>query len=127
MSDDVQTAAQLLFGLLSPDMFGATERLQSGQTMLVHYTSAENALNIIRSEQFWLRNVRCMNDYSEVQHGIGLLIKVFSDNEYARRNRLFVALDQVAAGAAQAGVAAFDGWIKQLPDATCRTPHSSGA
>jgi hypothetical protein len=59
-----------------------------------------------------------MNDYSEVQHGIGLLIKVFSDNEHARRNRLFAALDQVAPGAAKDGVAAFDAWIKQLPDAT---------
>lgn len=118
MTLDIQSAAQLLFGLLSPDMFAAAERLRSGEKRLVHYTTAENALNIIQSEQFWLRNVRCMDDYSEVQHGITLLLKVFSENDHARRERLIRALDQVAVGSAKAGIDAFDEWIRKLPDET---------
>lgn len=118
MANDVQNAAQLLLGMLSPEMFQAAERLRTGERRLVHYTTAENALNIIKSERFWLRNVRCMNDYSEVQHGISLLIRVFSENKCARRERLVAILDTVAPGAARAGIAQFDNWIKELPDAT---------
>jgi hypothetical protein len=113
-----QAAATLLFSILSPDIHAGVARLKSGQTRLVHYTSAENALNIIKSEQFWLRDVRCMNDYSEVEHGIGVLLRVFGENENARRERLVTALDQVAPGAARAGITAFDQWISVLPDST---------
>jgi Protein of unknown function (DUF2971) len=35
----------------------------------VHYTTAENALKILKSEEFWLRRSSVMNDYSEIQHG----------------------------------------------------------
>lgn len=118
MTDEIQDAARLLFGLLSPQIIEAGDRLTKGEKLLVHYTSAENALGIINSEQFWLRNVRCMDDYSEVQHGIGLLLKVFAENEYFRRERLVRALDQVAPESARAGIAKFDEWIKRLPDET---------
>src|SRR5262245_66657040 len=43
----------------------------------VHYTSAEAALNIIRTKQIWMRNTTCMSDYREVQHGFEILEKVF--------------------------------------------------
>jgi hypothetical protein len=39
---------------------------------LVHYTTAEAALNIIRSKRFWMRNTNCMADYREVQHGFDI-------------------------------------------------------
>ncbi|CAN7171172.1 DUF2971 domain-containing protein [Rhizobium leguminosarum] len=45
----------------------------SNQT-LAHYTTAENALNILRGE-VWLRNTRVMNDVAEVQHGANLIRK----------------------------------------------------
>jgi hypothetical protein len=70
---------------------------------------------MIRSKEFWLRNVRCMNDYSEVEHGIGLLIRIFGENNNARRDRLTTALDKIAAGAATEGIADFDKWIPTLP------------
>lgn len=103
---------------MQPDMLTEAEKLRSGENRLVHYTSAENAMAIIKSKTFWLRNVRCMNDYSEVQHGIQMLLKVFGANENARRERLVSALDQVAEGAARAGIADFDQWIPTLPDST---------
>jgi hypothetical protein len=46
---------------------------------LVHYTSAENAINIIKSKTFWMRNTRCMNDYMEVEHGCDCLTNFFSN------------------------------------------------
>jgi hypothetical protein len=39
----------------------------------VHYTSAEAALNIIKSKRIWMRNTTCMSDYREVQHGFEIL------------------------------------------------------
>jgi hypothetical protein len=92
--------------------------LESGESHLVHYTSAENALQIIRSGTFWLRNVRCMNDFSEVQHGINLLVKAFGGPENPRINRIYAALDHVAPGAAKEAVDRFNGWIPRLPDIT---------
>jgi hypothetical protein len=34
---------------------------------LIHYTTAESAMGIIRSKRFWMRNTNCMSDYREVQ------------------------------------------------------------
>lgn len=42
---------------------------------LVHYTSAENAMRILKNGEFWLRNVRAMNDFMEVEHGFGMLAR----------------------------------------------------
>ncbi len=62
-----------------------------GQLRFVHYTSAEAALNIIRTKQLWMRNTTCMSDYSEVQHGFDILNKFFADN--AKRSAFVAALD----------------------------------
>lgn len=112
---DVNPAANL-FGLLAPGMMEQAEALRSGKAKLVHYTSAENAMKIIDGEQFWLRNVRCMNDYSEVQHGIDLLLRVFNENDDARINRLVSILDQNGAKGAEKAIVLFNKWIPSLPD-----------
>ena len=36
----------------------------------VHYTSADVGLKILDSGTVWMRQVSCMNDYSEVEHGL---------------------------------------------------------
>jgi hypothetical protein len=46
------------------DYFKKTPDQKSAQ--LVHYTTAEAALNIIRTKRFWMRNTVCMADYREV-------------------------------------------------------------
>ena len=113
--NDVVQAAILLHSLLSPDMHARTQHLESGKTVLVHYTSAENAVRIIRGGEFWLRNVRCMNDYSEVQHGIALILNVFHAEQSKRRDRLLSLCDQISPGAALNAIAAFDQWKTELP------------
>jgi hypothetical protein len=49
------------------------------QARLIHYTTAESALGIIRSKRFWMRNTNCMSDYREVQHGFDIFNRFFSD------------------------------------------------
>lgn len=117
-----------IFGALSPHMIEAEQRLRSGKCRLVHYTSSANALNIINSERFWLRNVRCMNDYSEVQHGLNLLIKTFNDDDGLRRNRLLSAFGERGAKSAQEAMVRFDSLIPTLPVDTfigCLSEHEA--
>ncbi|MBA4765747.1 MAG: DUF2971 domain-containing protein [Erythrobacter sp.] len=117
MTVDLPTsdAATRLFTILSPELLDRQAKLRSGEVFLAHYTSAENALNIINGQQFWLRNVRCMNDYSEVRHGIELLLRVFHADDDLRRNRLYSLFDKVVEGAAKQAVDTFDTWLPSLP------------
>ena len=48
------------------------EAKSTGQRF-VHYTSCDAALSIIENNAIWLRNATLMNDFSEIQHGLGCL------------------------------------------------------
>jgi hypothetical protein len=72
----------------------------------VHYTSAENALNIIRSKSIWMRNTTCMSDYREVLHGHEALRRYFADN--TNREAFFSALNGCIGGLAEETIAQFD-------------------
>jgi len=114
----LQQTIESLMAVLAPGLVEEAEKIKNGEYNLVHYTSAENALNILKNKTFWLRNVRCMNDYSEVQHGIELLLKVFNANDDARIKRLTNIFDQIVPGAAKAAIDTFNAWIPSLPDST---------
>ncbi len=82
------------------------------QLRLVHYTSAEAALNIIRSKRLWMRNTTCMSDYREVQHGFDILNKFFSDKP--KTDVFIAALDSCVPGAAQEAISLFNQWWKDI-------------
>jgi hypothetical protein len=63
---------ELLNTRLYPHVYQGLERLRKG-VRLVHYTTAENGLNIIKGKSLWMRNCTVMNDFSEVQHGTSCL------------------------------------------------------
>ena len=73
---------------------------------LVHYTTAEAALNIIRTKRFWMRNTNCMSDFSEVQHGFDILQRFLAINE--RRESFTDALDDCIPGVASEAITAFN-------------------
>jgi hypothetical protein len=76
---------------------------------LVHYTTAEAALNIIRSKRFWMRNTNCMSDYREVLHGFDIFNNFFSNE--TNRKAFIEALDTCAKGVAAEGIQMFnDAW-----------------
>lgn len=52
-------------------------REQGGR--FVHYTSADNAVKILTSRRFWMRNARCMNDYMEAYFGHQQLVRLFQN------------------------------------------------
>src|SRR5262249_794916 len=72
----------------------------------VHYTSADAALQIVRSRRLWLRNAACMGDFPEVQHGFDILNRFFSDS--ARYTALFDALSAIGPGLGDEGLLAFN-------------------
>jgi hypothetical protein len=74
----------------------------------VHYTSAENALKIIRTKRLWMRSTVCMSDYREVQHGYDMLFSFFSNR--AKNETFTAALDLSHPGAATEALKLFDQW-----------------
>jgi hypothetical protein len=98
--------ADKLMEILYPYARRKRREVLDNSRRFVHYTSAENALNIIRSKSVWMRNTTCMTDYREVLHGHEALRRYFADN--AKREAFFAALNGCVEGLAQDTIAQFD-------------------
>jgi hypothetical protein len=85
-----------------------------GQTCgrLVHYTTADAALKIIRTKRFWMRNTNCMSDFSEVQHGFDILQRFLAIKE--QRESFTEALDDCIPGVASEAITAFNNSWKDI-------------
>ena len=57
------------------------ESVRQQGSHFVHYTSADNAVKILTSRRFWMRNVRCMNDYMEASFGHQQLVRLFQNQQ----------------------------------------------
>lgn len=78
----------------------------------VHYTTAEAAINIIKSKRIWMRNTTCMSDYREVTHGYDILKKFFGEN--TNKEKFLRALEECAPGVAMEAVRLFDQWFPDI-------------
>jgi hypothetical protein len=74
---DVAQIEEYLQRLLFPETFKYFDEFQSNRKM-VHYTTAENGLNIIRSQEVWMRHSSVMNDFMEMEHGTSCLLEAFA-------------------------------------------------
>lgn len=97
---------------------------------LIHYTSAAAAISIIRNKRVWMRNVRCMNDFMEVEHGFELMQRSFAppiDTEAEKGLRVVsAALDELFVGLSEESIAWFNAWLFQLRNktyVTCLSEH----
>jgi hypothetical protein len=86
--------------------------LQENMTRFVHYTSAEAALSIIGSKRLWMRNAKCMSDYSEVEHGFQIFNSFFSDE--SKQKAFAEELDVCFRGATMEAIALFNQWWTDL-------------
>jgi hypothetical protein len=86
------------------------ELLASGRK-LAHYTDAHVAHSIISNAEIWMRNMRVMNDFSEVQHGRECV-------DYAANQglvgQLFEVVDAAHPGLSQEIIKLYDGWSNSL-------------
>lgn len=76
---------EILSRKLSPYAIAKMEAAKSNDTKFVHYTSAANALSIIKNQKVWMRNASEMNDFSEVQHGQSCLAAAWNDKTQGAR------------------------------------------
>lgn len=67
----------LLVSSVCPELANARSKLAAGELSFVHYTSAESAYAMLSSESVFLRNVRYMNDWQEVDYGRNLLLEIY--------------------------------------------------
>ncbi|MDH3442856.1 MAG: hypothetical protein OEN50_02930, partial [Deltaproteobacteria bacterium] len=88
--------------------YGVDEKNAPFPKRFVHYTSAEAALNIIKTKRIWMRNTTCMSDYREVQHGFELLNKFFSDEP--KRQAFVAALNACSPNSAEDAIKLFNQW-----------------
>jgi hypothetical protein len=97
--------------------------LKEENRRLVHYTSAENAMRILKSKQIWLRDTRCMIDYSEVLHGHDQLLEWFNEND--NRKRFIDEFERCSTGVAREALGLFDQWWSHIPQTyiACLSEH----
>lgn len=97
---------------------------------LIHYTSAANALSIIGNNVIWMRNVRCMNDFREVEHGLDMLVRASNRDQDSEAEKglieLRAELDKIMPDAAGAAISRFNQWLDVVRDRTyvaCLSEH----
>ena len=69
----------LLLSIFFPHIHGRQKYAKLNNMRLVHYTSAEAAVNVLRTQKFWMRDSSCMNDYMEITHGLDSLTNAWKD------------------------------------------------
>lgn len=110
LEDEKTTEA--LENIFMPNMVKMKNKVLDLGNKYVHYTSAENALNILKSKRLWLRNPSCMNDYMEISHGHQMLLNFFNDAE--NRKSFVEAIDAYEEGIADQIFNEFDGWWAKI-------------
>lgn len=88
------------------------QQVETAHLRFVHYTSAEAALNIIKTKRIWMRNAMCMADYREVQYGFDIFNQFFGNS--AKRSEFVAALDDSVQGAASEAIDAFNQHWKDI-------------
>jgi hypothetical protein len=91
MADDANETIRNVLAIFMPYAAERTKEATESGTRFVHYTSPENGIKIIRGKTFWLRDARCMNDYSEIHHGYLQLHTYF--NDIKKKESFFSALN----------------------------------
>jgi hypothetical protein len=108
LTEEELSVVKRIMPTFHPHAMRCRERVMKNQGRFVHYTSAANALSIIRTRRFWMRNTTCMTDYREVQHGLDALTRYFAVD--APRVAFTEALNMCFPGSANEVFNLFNGW-----------------
>ena len=60
-----------------PHAFERQKAVETQGTRFVHYTRADAAMRILETNEIWMRKTSCMNDFTEVEHGLTCLSKAY--------------------------------------------------
>ncbi|WP_226647656.1 DUF2971 domain-containing protein [Microbulbifer variabilis] len=108
MDSEEQEMYKKLEEILAPYVVEGRTRVSENSHKFVHYTSAQNALNIIRSQELWLRSPSCMNDYMEVSRGFDMFTKFLNHSENGEKFQNI--LNQIGENTWQSVVNGFRNW-----------------
>jgi hypothetical protein len=73
----------------------------------VHYTSTETAMKILQGKEVWLRKSSVMNDFLEIEYGLGCLNTTFNK----RIDRFKQIFDGMFPGFSDKLLGRFNGWL----------------
>lgn len=107
-----ESIIQKLEAIFMPQFQAGRDQLEKNGGEFVHYTSAENALNILSSRRLWFRNPTCMNDYMEISHGHKMLLTFFGNPNH--RDNFAEALNSLHADLAKTVFESFDDWWAKI-------------
>ncbi|MBI1328113.1 MAG: DUF2971 domain-containing protein [Alphaproteobacteria bacterium] len=121
-----------LENILFPFYVERRNLVQKNNTRFVHYTTAECATSIIRNKEIWMREASCMNDFMEVEHGLGCLRTAYNkkeaDEKTFAKNGLKLALDEIYPNFSEEVQNFFNGWQSELKYGTylsCFSEHKN--
>ena len=77
-----------------------------------HYTRAESLFKILQTGRFWLRKTNCMNDFTEVQHGLNCLVTTYNKTDAGTRFK--TTLNDIFTGFTSRVEALFNGWLRSI-------------
>ena len=100
------------FEIFNPDYFNRVKEMKESGRRFVYYTRAEAAMSIIQNKAVWLRNVRSMNDFSEVSHGFDCLVDALKEKDGVRP--LITYLDSLFPGFSEGFGEHVDGWYPHM-------------
>ncbi len=73
--------SEILENIFCPHVFERQKAVMDGGIRFVHYTSAEAAMNILRTKEIWMRKTSCMDDFMEIVHGSECLASAYRTGE----------------------------------------------
>ena len=76
--------------IIFPYYYSELRRIKNNGVNLAYYTDLSTVFLILKNQELWLRNVMCMNDYTEVKQGLEILRTYLNDDEYYRNKLLDV-------------------------------------
>lgn len=88
------------------------------KSRFVHYTRAEAAMHILKSKEIWMRNASCMNDLTEVQHGMNCFFLAYKGRQ---GQRLKSNLENLFPGICNEIDRYINGWASQFLSETYLT------
>lgn len=109
--------------IFCPHWAEKTVNLLASGLRLVHYTATETALKIAENREAWLRNVRCMNDFSEVEWGASIVERFFNSN---KAEPFWKTLEGLHPGIYERTTKLYRGWAQDLVQNTyafCISEH----
>lgn len=116
--------------IFSPHEGRLRRDLLANERRLIHYTSADNAMSIIRGNQIWMKNIRLMNDFREVDHGFDLLRKAYTPpvdtTPEIGLHAVKRSLDDLFPGLMDETIGLFDMWfdtMRQNTHIVCLSEH----